>query len=306
MIKLSINIKPDDIPPNKAKYDREVTDSLQEIAAIVPNHKEGNFIRRLWSYYKFEIWKQQGRKCAYCEQSIVEGDSHIEHFRPKAETRDEDNAFITKEAYWWLVYDHRNYVVSCSTCNNQKGNRFPIEDKKTRVTAKDMASINDLNDDGVLENEIPYIINPRYKNPEPHLVYSYTPNPLTPMVHIVNSDDTGKKTIKVLDLNRIRKNDETIRDPLPRKRGSVLHNFKNKIQEYKKDKEKLLMFKQAHVESSNVNLQAEINSLESTINKAKENITEQFLSHTAEFSGMCSFWLKNEMTLENDFLGAAT
>ncbi len=305
MISLNIDINPDDILPNKAKYDQEVTDSLQEIAALVPNHKEGNFIRRLWGYFKQELWKQQGCKCAFCEKSIVADDSHLEHFRPKSEVRDEDNNPITREAYWWLVYDHRNYVVSCSTCNNQKRNQFPIEDEGTRVTARDIDKIIDLNDEGVLENEIPYIINPRYKGPEPHLVYSYTPNPLTPMIHVTSLNDTGKKTIHILDLNRIRKNEKTIKDYLPRKRGSVLNNFKKEIRKYEGYKEKLLTFKLALAASPDANLHADINSLESNISKTRELIKEQFLSYTAEFSGMCLFWLKNDTGFENDFIGVA-
>ena len=163
MNSLNIDINLENIIPDKTRYDQEVTDSLNNIADLVPNHNSKVFIRRLWGYFKLEIWKQQGCKCAFCEKSIGSDDASIEHFRPKSETRDEDNNLKTREAYWWLVYDHRNYIVSCSTCNNQKGNRFPIEDEGTRVTARNIVEITDLNDDGVLEDEIPYIINPRYQ-----------------------------------------------------------------------------------------------------------------------------------------------
>ena len=146
MIKLSININPDNIPPKKAKYDQEVTASLQEIANIIPNHKDTDFKDRLWGYFKQKLWQQQGFKCAYCESSLVADASHLEHFRPKSEVRDEDNDTITREAYWWLVYDHRNYIVSCSLCNNQKGNRFPLEDKRTRVIASTINEIVNLKD----------------------------------------------------------------------------------------------------------------------------------------------------------------
>ncbi|MCH8329078.1 MAG: hypothetical protein IIB81_01650 [Nanoarchaeota archaeon] len=187
---MNININPNNIPPNKAKYNQEVTESLQKIAALVPDHKESDFMKRLWGYYKSEIWKQQSCKCAFCEKSIESDDAHLEHFRPKSEARDEDNMLITREAYWWLVYDHRNYMVSCSTCNTQKGNRFPIEDKETRVTAKDMDSTIDLNDEGILGDEIPCIINPRHKNPKPHLEYRYAPDRIIPMAYIAGKDDT--------------------------------------------------------------------------------------------------------------------
>ena len=89
-------------------------------------------------------------------------------------------------------------MVSCSTCNNQKGNQFPIKKERTRVTATDMDRIIDLDDEGVLADEIPYIINPRYKNPKPHIKYSYAPDSITPMAYIEGKDDTGKKQLPFL------------------------------------------------------------------------------------------------------------
>lgn len=151
MIKLNININPDEILPNKARYDNAVSDSLGEIANLLPNHKASDFKNKLWGYFKQSIWEQQGHKCAFCEKEIVSlDDAELEHFRPKTETHDEFKKQITREAYWWLAYDHKNYIVSCSTCNIQKGNKFPIEDEGTRITAKNMNSIIDLNDEGVL------------------------------------------------------------------------------------------------------------------------------------------------------------
>lgn len=306
MIKLNVDFNPDDIPPNIKKYNKEVKDSLKEIAALVPNHKMDNFIKRLWGYFKPEIWKQQGCKCAYCEQLIPIGNSHLEHFRPKSKTHNEENTYITNEAYWWLVYDHRNYVVSCSTCNNQKGNRFPIVDEKTRVTAKNMESIVELDDHGYLGNEIPRIINPRYKNPKKHLVYRYTPNHVTPMVHIAPTDDAGNISIIVYDLNRSNTNKKSDKDPFPRKRGSVLKNFKDAIENYEGKKNDLLTYNIAQMKSTNANLQSEINSMESELNDIKVSMKENYLSYTAEFSGMCSFWLKNETSLENEFINVQT
>ncbi|MGR3178237.1 MAG: hypothetical protein ACUZ8E_09295 [Candidatus Anammoxibacter sp.] len=306
MIELNININPDDIPPKKAKYDQEVTASLQEIANLLPRHKDTDFEKRLWGYFKQELWQQQGFKCAYCESSLVADASHLEHFRPKSEVRSEDNDTITREAYWWLVYDHRNYLVSCSICNNQKGNQFPIEDEKNRVTASNINEFVDLNDEGVLEKELPHIINPRYKNPEPHIVYSYTPDQVTPMVHIAPKDETGCKTIKILDLNRIRKNKKETKDPLPRKRGSILNNFKKEIEGFNLLKIKLHSFRVSLAALPNDNnLKKMVDDTESVANNKRDNIKERFLSMTAQFSGMCAFWLKNDTDLANDFIEKA-
>lgn len=305
MIKLNININSAHIVPNNTKYNQEASASLQEIAGLVPNHNKEVFISRLWGYFKLAIWKQQDYKCAFCEKSIVADDTHLEHFRPKAETRNEDNERITREAYWWLVYDHRNYIASCSTCNYQKGNRFPIEDDRTRVTAQDMDSIIDLNDEGVLGDEIPCIINPRYKNPKQHLEYRYAPDTIKPMAYIAEKDDTGKKTIGVLDLNRIRKNEKEFKDNLPGKRGDKLVLFKKEISQYEKLKDDLGRYRLSQAEHPELKFQPPIDDLELKLGKKRQAITKQFLSHTAEFSGMCLFWLENDTDFANDFIGMA-
>lgn len=305
MIKLNININPDDIPPNIAKYNQEVSESLQEISNLVPNHNSKVFIKRLWGYFKLEIWKQQGYKCAFCEKSIVADDTHLEHFRPKAEARDKNNTLVTREAYWWLVYEQRNYMASCSTCNNQKGNLFPIEDEGTRVTAANMDSIVDLNNVGDLGEEIPCIINPRHKNPKPHLEYRYAPDTITPMVYIAGKDNTGERTIKVLDLNRTRKNKKKFRDNLPGKRGNILLSFKKEIRLYEQLKDDMGRYRLSQAEHPELNLQPAIDDLDLKISRKRQSITKQFLSHSAEFSGMCLFWLQNDTELANDFIEEA-
>ncbi len=304
MIKLNINFDPDDIPPNKAKYDQDVTDSLQEIAALVPNHKTENFIRRLWGYFKQTIWEQQGHKCAFCEKDIVSNDdSQLEHFRPRAETHDEFNTLITRDAYWWLAYEHNNYIVSCFTCNNLKGNRFPIKDEGTRVKATNMSEIVALTDRGVLGNEIPYLINPRYQDTEPYLAYNYRPD--IEMVYIEPKDyeGIGEKTIDVLDLNRIRKNVKITKDNLPHKRGLVLSDFKKEIENFKLSKTQLNSNRSSLAAlPNNASLQELVDEQESAMNKKRDNIKKRFLSKAAEFSGMCLFWLKHDTDLENDFI----
>lgn len=307
MIKLNINFDPDDIPPNKANYDQDVTDSLQEIAALVPNHKTESFIRRLWGYFKQTIWEQQGHKCAFCEKLIVSSDdSQLEHFRPKSETRDEFNKPITRDAYWWLAYEHKNYIVSCFTCNNLKGNRFPIKDEGTRVKATNMNGIVALTGRGALGDEIPYIINPRYQDTEPHLAYNYRPDIKMVYIEPKNDEGIGEKTIDILDLNRIRKNVKITKDYLPYKRGSNLSDFINEIENYKQSKTKLNLHRSALVSvPDNVQLGKLIDDEETVVGKIRDNIKERFLSKTAEFSGMCLFWLKHYTELENDFIDEA-
>ena len=76
------------------------------------------------------------RKCGYCEvgtEAVFGGE--LDHFRPKG-------------TYWWLAYDWSNYVLSCKTCNTNKGQKFPLKEKVTPITP------------GCEENETPLLLNP--------------------------------------------------------------------------------------------------------------------------------------------------
>ena len=300
MIKLSIDIKPEDVVPNKARYDAKVIASLEEISKLVPNHKAKNFKSRLWGYFKYRIWKQQDRKCCFCEKTIPEQESELEHFRPKTETKDIDNTLVTRLSYWWLAYDCINYMVSCGTCNNQKGNRFPIDDERTRVSN----GTERLAPDGRLGQEENSIINPRFQCPERSLSYSFTSEAGIPLAHVKDQDKKGENSINVYDLNRQRVNKTKFRDNLPCKRGLVLGDLKNELKTYEKQLEDLDHYVAVQYREPDIDLADCITRLQSKIKKRVENIYSRFFSVSSEFSGMCKFWLKNETDLEDDFIRA--
>lgn len=51
-------------------------------------------------------------KCAFCETKSES--MHVEHFRPK------------RGGYYWLAYSWDNLLLSCPTCNTNKGDEFPL------------------------------------------------------------------------------------------------------------------------------------------------------------------------------------
>ena len=84
-------------------------------------------------------------KCAYCETLIgaTRAPGHAEHFRPKSGTKNKDNiedryvtgatidhdgSKIDHPGYFWLAYNWKNLVPSCTNCNTGPGkkNMFPI------------------------------------------------------------------------------------------------------------------------------------------------------------------------------------
>jgi len=307
MIKLNINIDSALIMPDQEKYDQDVSDSLQVIANLVPNHKSNDFNDKLWGVFKHSIWEQQNHKCAYCEKEIVSSDDgQVEHFRPKTVTHDEQNKQITREAYWWLAYDHKNYLVSCSTCNGLKGNRFPIKDENNRVKAANMNTIIELTNEGILGNEIPYTINPRYIDPAPHLAYNFRPDTRIVFTEPKDDDGVGEKTIMILDLNRKRKNKEIVKDFLPYKRGCVLSEFREELEKFHQLKGNLNSYRSTlATKPDNKFLKKIVLENESEVKKKLDIIRERFLSKSAQFSGMCNYWLVYDTPFKNDFIEGA-
>ena len=167
MNKVHIEFGPNEVLPHPIDHQSKVSASLEAIKFLVPDHNSKSFKNSLWDCFKFRIWKAQGMKCCYCEKYIAEQESGLEHFRPKTKVTSIDNATITRRAYWWLAYDWKNFLISCSTCNRKKGTRFPLVDENTRVG--DFSK--QIQKNGQLENEIPQIINPRYENPSSFLTY---------------------------------------------------------------------------------------------------------------------------------------
>ncbi|ETT67439.1 hypothetical protein BSK66_13745 [Paenibacillus odorifer] len=123
------------------------------------------------------------RKCAYCESFYAgTGLLEIEHFRPKAEVRQDRDVPKQRTGYYWLAWEWKNLLPSCHNCNSVifqyvvgsdnpevkvlrgKGNLFPLLDNNKRV-------INHENSD-FLANEIPLLLNPCEDDPKSYLEFS--------------------------------------------------------------------------------------------------------------------------------------
>lgn len=141
-------------------------------------------------------------KCPICECELdgsVERDSNngkttltptIDHFRPK------DLLFYPN-----LKYDHQNYILMCSDCNNAyKGNKFPLHfSTPNRNTGALKTS--DIND------ENPLIVNPIFDNPFDlfKLIFKYTLSgkkvlELTPKHNSGYLKEKTEETIRVFSL----------------------------------------------------------------------------------------------------------
>ncbi|WP_162054754.1 HNH endonuclease family protein [Pontibacter pamirensis] len=137
----------------------------------------------------------QSHKCCFCEAKITHisyGD--VEHFRPKAAYKQDENSNLEYPGYFWLAYEWSNLYLSCQICNGRnKLNYFPLEDNLNRA--------NPLLRDIALED--PSFIDPGGNiNPEDHISFhGAIPE---------SSTAKGTITIKYLGLDREELNEDRL------------------------------------------------------------------------------------------------
>jgi uncharacterized protein (TIGR02646 family) len=136
---------------------------------------------------KAELEASHHGKCCYCETSIPKpyAHSHVEHWRPKASSRQGRHQDSIFPGYYWLAYSWDNLLLSCTFCNSSnKGDLFPLDDPTARARHHGMP----------LEEETPSILKPDGdKNPRDHITFHFElPVGLTSL---------GSKTIEVLGLD---------------------------------------------------------------------------------------------------------
>ncbi len=89
----------------------------------------------LWLFYE---------KCAYCETDFRSARVQIDHFRPKSGVTGQGQ----HPGYYWLMFAPSNLLPSCSLCNRNKSNCFPVRGKRAIAPGDDLAQ------------ELPELLNP--------------------------------------------------------------------------------------------------------------------------------------------------
>lgn len=128
-----------------------------------------SFETGIWSEIKRALLLLQGKKCGYCERPLWGGlvEVDVDHYRPKRAVSAWRSKLKPKwdlgasadKGYFGLVYEPRNYVIACKTCDTEwKKTAFPVAGSRTL----------DATDPGVLEAESPLLLNPVGDwNPDP-------------------------------------------------------------------------------------------------------------------------------------------
>lgn len=148
--------------------------------------KDREFDNSVWTKLKIHLFELFHGKCAYCEakvQHVSSGD--VEHYRPKAKVTDEP----THPGYWWLAYDHTNYLPCCEGCNRARAkmNHFPILGKRAYSQAE-------------VGGEDPLLLNPYHHYPLEHL--KFIPPCEIYFGTVEGTTEYGKESVRRYNLNR--------------------------------------------------------------------------------------------------------
>lgn len=133
-------------------------------------------------------------KCYYCESRLPEAGLQIEHFRPKNGFKKKRGGAEEYPGYFWLAYSWDNLILGCYECNRIKGTIFPLGDDTQRI----LSHI----DKGVLDREIPLLINPGAPGIEPRDEITFVDD------FPVSKTAAGKATIELLKLDYGPENNE--------------------------------------------------------------------------------------------------
>jgi len=148
-------------------------------------------------------------KCAYCETKVelkkqvsgkinplhkittqkisTEDISHVNHYRPKTNSKGFEKSSIQLDHYWWLTYEWKNLYLSCSRCNMVKSNWFPLESGRAKILA---------DYDATLIQEKNLLLDPCNDDIEDHLDYDLESG------SVAGKTKKGNITIEILNLNR--------------------------------------------------------------------------------------------------------
>lgn len=137
----------------------------------------------------------QHDKCFLCESKITHiAHGDVEHFRPKAAYRQDENDALRRPGYYWLAYEWDNLFLSCQLCNQQfKKNLFPLADQSSRATSH--------KDD--LKRERPLFLDPSVIGDNPERYISFRRE----VPFALNGSPRGEATIKGLGLDRQKLNE---------------------------------------------------------------------------------------------------
>jgi uncharacterized protein (TIGR02646 family) len=117
--------KPDDAWLKKSDELTKRLIELHEKGDIEARNKLIDDNKAHWGEIKGWLLDLSYNKCWFSEARDIFSHMDVEHFRPKVEAKDLDGT--TRDGYWWLAFDYRNFRACGNVGNRKKGGWFPLQ-----------------------------------------------------------------------------------------------------------------------------------------------------------------------------------
>lgn len=190
-------------PEQRIWWDKWSARAAAQRKALIAKRKKGTAVEfhgSIWSDLKAWLLDNVFHgKCAYCEVKVTPGFfGDGEHYRPKGNVTVADATGVRRTVtaagkshpgYYWLAYDWRNLLPSCSRCNNAKLDQFPVAAAHVYAAGPEPADLD--------QAEQPLLINPYLEEAGRHLAFGEFG-----VVSAIDDDPRGVATIKVFGLDR--------------------------------------------------------------------------------------------------------
>jgi len=207
---LHVNFSPPANDPNWTAWIDEANAETRKNLSLMRRNRRITYKAKLYKKMRQVIFDGFYGKCAYCEAKFILTETgDVEHYRPKGAITDEldQRIMITGRGkrrkphpgYYWLAYDWKNLLPSCSLCNRPsrprgglrigKGTRFPVLPSSTLKYGHARGP-----DD--LAKELPVFIHPVLEDPHKHIRFDAETGLL------IDKTPRGKLCIDLLGLNR--------------------------------------------------------------------------------------------------------
>lgn len=99
--------------------------ALHEAGDIAGRNKLIEDNAKHWGELKEWLLELSHNKCWFSEARDIYSHMDVEHFRPKIEAKELDGT--TRDGYWWLAFDYRNFRACGNVGNRKKGGWFPLQ-----------------------------------------------------------------------------------------------------------------------------------------------------------------------------------
>lgn len=101
---------------------------LEKIASLSPDERSSYWRNNnIWMELYPALSRLSGNKCWYTESKDTE--YSVDHFRPKALSKNHDGKEIHEFGYWWLSYRWENFRLACSLVNLLRKDRFTDDEE---------------------------------------------------------------------------------------------------------------------------------------------------------------------------------